>query len=70
MFQFSMFIFIYMNTTQWPDAISEQKRKRIIQLIYERIGSSDEREEWLNELESASECDADEILNGLLNAYA
>lgn len=58
------------TTTQWPDAISDQKRKRIIQLIYERIGSSDEREQWLNELESASEWDADEIMGSLLNAYA
>lgn len=58
------------TTTQWEDAMSEQKRKRIIQLIYERIGSSDEREQWLNELESASEYDADEIIKSLSNAYA
>ena len=57
-------------TTQWPDAISEQKRIHITQLIYERVAGRDEREYWLNELESASECDADEILKGLLNAYA
>lgn len=57
-------------TTQWPDAISDQKRRHIIQLIYERVAGSDEREYWLNELESASECDADEMLSSLLNAYA
>lgn len=46
--------------------MSEQKKKHIIQLIYERVGSGDEMEQRLNELESASECDAGEIIKSLI----
>jgi ubiquinone biosynthesis protein COQ9 len=57
-------------STQWPDTVPEQKRKHIIQIIYERIGSNEEQQQLLDELESASEYDADEILANLLMLYA
>lgn len=52
------------TTTQWPGAISEQKRNALIQLIYSNI-QSDALEKWLDFLESASEEDADELLENL-----
>jgi len=57
-----------MNTTmQWPDAISEKKKCLIIQLIYNKIAEDEERELWLNEVESAiTENDADEMMKSLL----
>jgi len=55
-------------TTQWPDAISERKRDFIIQLIFQHIEGSDERERYLSELESISnENDADDIVKSLSN---
>ena len=59
-----------MNTlaTQWPNILSEQKRNIVIQLIYANTESNDEREEWLDHLESASdEQDADDIIKSLSN---
>jgi|GEM_PF-6423893 len=54
------------TTTQWPEAISEKKRNLIIQLIY-KIADDEERERWLNEVESATtENDADEMVKSLL----
>jgi len=57
-----------MNATiqQWPDAISEKKRCLIIQLIYNKIADSEEREQWLDRISSATENDADEIVKSLL----
>jgi hypothetical protein len=56
-----------MNTTmQWPDAISEKKRCQIIQLIYNKIADNEEREQWLDRIESASEYDANEMVKSLL----
>jgi hypothetical protein len=50
-----------MNTiTQWPNAISEQKKNALIQLIYSNT-QDNTLEEWLSYLESASEEDTDEI---------
>ena len=56
-----------MNATiqQWPDAISEKKRCLMIQLI-NKIADDEEREYWLNRIETATENDADEIVQSLL----
>ncbi|MDO8565827.1 MAG: hypothetical protein Q7S04_01405 [Candidatus Moranbacteria bacterium] len=59
-----------MNTTitQWPETISGRKRDSIIQLIFQNIENDEEREQYLDELETASEYDANEILKSLLSA--
>jgi hypothetical protein len=53
----------------WPKAISRKNRDFILQLIYVNIQDFHEREIWLSELESASEDDADELIQSLLNKY-
>lgn len=60
-----------MNTiaTQWPDTIiSENKRSTILDLIYANMEDSERREEWLENIESISSEDADEIIESLSNA--
>ena len=55
-------------TTQWPNSISSEKRNTILQIIYANMEDTDDREEWLEHLASASnEQDADEIIESLSN---
>ena len=55
-------------TTQWPNAMSNEKRNFILQLIFTKTQSSHAREKWLDFLESASdEQEADEIIENLSN---
>lgn len=58
-----------MNTTtaQWPEIMPENKRNVIIQLIYSSAKSDEEREKWLDYLESSSNDDSDEIIESLSN---
>lgn len=50
-------------TAEWQDAMSDQKRNAILQLIFANTEGDDEREKWLEHLESASdEQDADEMV--------
>lgn len=56
------------TTTQWPETISGKKRDSIIQLIFQNIESDEEREQYLDELESTAECDANQIIKSLLSA--
>lgn len=55
------------TTTQWPETISGRKRDSIIQLIFQNVADDAEREQYLDELETASEYDANEILKSLLS---
>jgi hypothetical protein len=52
---------------QWPDALPMQRRESLIRLIYQKTEDESEREQWLDELETAAESDALEMEN-LLNA--
>jgi hypothetical protein len=53
-----------MNTT----ALSDKKRNAILQLIYTNTECREEREQWLDHLESTScDDDSDEILKILSN---
>jgi hypothetical protein len=54
----------------WPEAISQKNRGFILQLIYANTENYHEREQWLNDLESTSEEDADELIKALLKKYA
>jgi hypothetical protein len=55
--------------TQWPETISDEKRNYILQLIYSNT-SNDDREKWLDYLESASSVnDADDIAESLLKIH-
>jgi len=55
-------------TSQWPDAMPDQKRNAILQLIFANTECDEDRDRLLNFLESASnECDADEIIESLSN---
>lgn len=51
---------------QWPDALPIQRRASLIRLIYQKTEDESEREQWLDELETAAESDALEMEN-LLN---
>ena len=56
--------------TQWPETISDEKRNFILQLILSNT-SNEERDQWLDYLESASTSDdADEIMASLSHAHA
>ena len=49
-------------TSEWQDAMPDQKRNAILQLIFANTECDEDREEWMDQLESASdEYDADEI---------
>lgn len=48
-------------TTQWPDPLPDQRRELLIGLIYAKTEDDSEREQWLAELETAAESDANEI---------
>lgn len=60
----------FMNniTAQWPNSISSEKRNAILQIIYANMEDTDDREKWLDNLESISdEEDANEVIESLSN---
>ncbi len=58
------------TTIQWPEAISHQKRELITQLILQNIESDEDRDQWLDELETATAYDGEEIMANLLENIA
>ncbi len=51
---------------QWPNTLPMQRRESLIRLIYQKTEDESEREQWLDELETAGESDAEEM-ESLLN---
>jgi hypothetical protein len=61
---------ILRHVSLWPSTIIGKNKDFITQLIFANIEDIDERERYLNELESTSEEDEDELINMLLKRYA